>query len=338
MKQKPLCIDVFCGVGGWAEGFLAEGWDIIGFDIERHIYGPHSYPGQLVIQDALTLHGSQFKTAHCLVMSPPCQFFSYTAMPWSKAKALAKQVKADPARLEKELALFNACFRIQREASQAAGHHIPMVVENVKGAQPWVGRARWLFGSFALWGDVPALMPITLNNRMKSQISCAPRRFSDRIASTPEEAHALHYKLPGFRFDGSGGSFQSASVKRSRCDCQHPETTPSGFAAISMDCPIHGDVDCGPTITTVFPSPDTIKVPSLDGGRRTDLGKGARFTTRDCGLEAGIKQGGDWFNQSQPSISRMTSSKSPARKMASAMIAKIPETLSRHVARTFYPK
>jgi hypothetical protein len=59
--------------------------------------------------------------------------------------------------------LFNECFRIQREASFAAGRHIPLVVENVRGAQPWVGRARWNFGSFYLWGDVPALMPMTLN-------------------------------------------------------------------------------------------------------------------------------------------------------------------------------
>ncbi len=29
------------------------------------------------------------------------------------------------------------------------------------GAQKWVGRARWHFGSFYLWGDVPALMPLT---------------------------------------------------------------------------------------------------------------------------------------------------------------------------------
>ena len=29
------------------------------------------------------------------------------------------------------------------------------------GAQPWVGRASWHFGSYYLWGDVPALMPIT---------------------------------------------------------------------------------------------------------------------------------------------------------------------------------
>jgi ATP-dependent Clp protease ATP-binding subunit ClpX len=26
-----------------------------------------------------------------------------------------------------------------------------------------------------------------------------------------------------------------------RCDCQHPETTAGGFAAVSVDCPIHGD-------------------------------------------------------------------------------------------------
>ena len=49
-------------------------------------------------------------------------------------------------------ALFDACFRIQREACEAAGRHIPMVVENVKGAQPWVGKARANFGSFYFLG------------------------------------------------------------------------------------------------------------------------------------------------------------------------------------------
>lgn len=40
--------------------------------------------------------------------------------------------------------------------------YIPLIVENVRGAQPWVGRSAWNYGSFHLWGDVPALMPINM--------------------------------------------------------------------------------------------------------------------------------------------------------------------------------
>jgi hypothetical protein len=146
-----LAMDLFCGLGGWTEGLLAEGYDVVGFDIERHEYGGHRYPAQLVIQDVLTLHGSQFKDAALIVASPPCQAYSYRAMPWKRAKALP----------EPDNTLFEACFRIQREACAEAGRHIPLIVENVKGAQKWVGRAPWNFGSFYLWGDVPALMPMT---------------------------------------------------------------------------------------------------------------------------------------------------------------------------------
>ncbi len=144
LLRKPLAIDLYAGLGGWTEGFLAEGWRVIGFDIERR-----PYPAQLVIQDVLTLHGSQFKDAEIIVGSSPCQEFSYRAMPWKRAKALP------PPRLGMEL--FNAQFRIRAEASEAAGRYIPLVVENVKGAQPWVGRAKAHFGSYYLWGDVESI-------------------------------------------------------------------------------------------------------------------------------------------------------------------------------------
>ena len=150
MTDQPLAIDLFCGLGGWTEGLLAEGYRVVGFDNERHVYGEAQYSAQLVIQDVLTLHGSQFKDAALIVASPPCQAYSYRAMPWKKAKALPPP----------DNSLFESCFRIQREAEEAAGHTIPMVVENVLGAQKWVGRARWHYGSFYLWGDIPALMPI----------------------------------------------------------------------------------------------------------------------------------------------------------------------------------
>jgi hypothetical protein len=241
---NPLAIDLFCGLGGWTEGLLDEGYDVIGFDIEQHVYGEHRYPGQLVIQDVCTIHGSQFRSAALIVASPPCQKYSYMAMPWTLAKAKAAAIRADTtgAELARLNCLFNQCFRIQREACEAAGRHIPLIVENVRGAEPWVGRARWSFGSFYLWGDVPALMPIVLSRATK---------------------------VPGFRFDGSGKSFQTASVE-------------------------------------------------------------------------GTKQGGDWFREARKGGTGGTSasygSKSPARKMASAMIAKIPLPLSRHIAKTYYPQ
>ena len=177
--MRPLCIDLYCGLGGWTEGFLAEGYDLVGFDTEHHVYGDARYPAQLVLQDVRTLHGSQFRNVACIVASPPCQAYSYRAMPWKRAKALPPPSNE----------LFDACFRIQREASEAAGHHIPMVVENVMGAQPWVGRAAWHYGSYYLWGDVPALMPFTFRT----------------------------VKVDGFNFHqhektGKGGSFQTASV------------------------------------------------------------------------------------------------------------------------------
>jgi hypothetical protein len=272
---SPLAIDLCCGLGGWTEGLLSEGWRVRGYDIEAHEYGEERYPAELVLRNVLEMHGSELADADLIVASPPCQFFSYTAMPWSRAKALAAEVRADPAKLAERLAIFNACFRLQREASEAAGRYIPMVVENVRGAIPWVGRSAWNFGSFHLWGDVPALMP---------------RPAKDAT------------KVPSFRFDGSGGSFQTASV------------------------------------------------------RRTDVGKGARFTSRDCGVEGrkrpGISFREEGFNctmarQLAPTLKRgavklsaedRRQHLSSARKAASAQIAKIPLALSSHIARVYKPK
>lgn len=235
--MKPLAIDLFCGLGGWTDGLLAEGYHVIGFDIERHVYGKHRYPASMVVQDVLTLHGSQFKRAALIVASPPCQGYSYRAMPWSRAKALPPP----------DNTLFEVCFRIQREACEAAGHHIPMVVENVRGAQPWVGRARWNFGSFYLWGDVPALMPITFK-----------------------------------AFKSSGMNWSDRTIKG------------QDFTRIAGKQAMEG-----------------VKVPQ-------------------CGAPG-------WFLGNNAHPLRTGSSKSPSRKYASAMIAKIPLALSRHIANVYRP-
>ena len=34
MERRPLAIDLYSGLGGWAEGLEDAGWDVIRIDIE----------------------------------------------------------------------------------------------------------------------------------------------------------------------------------------------------------------------------------------------------------------------------------------------------------------
>ena len=60
--NEDVAVDFYCGLGGWTDGLLAEGFTCIGFDIERHDYGTGGYPGQLILQDVLTVTGAQFRS------------------------------------------------------------------------------------------------------------------------------------------------------------------------------------------------------------------------------------------------------------------------------------
>ena len=148
--MKPVVIDLCCGLGGWSAGFLAEGWDAIGFDIEKHEYWGKRYPGELILKSILEINGYDLRAVNpaLVVASPPCQNYSYMAMPWTRAKEMAARIRQSSDEIGQLNALYNACFRIARQIG------CPIILENVKGAQPWVGRAKAHFGSYYLWGDV----------------------------------------------------------------------------------------------------------------------------------------------------------------------------------------
>ena len=348
LSNKPLAVDLYCGLGGWTEGLLAEGFRVVGFDVERHRYparaipegdgtkvreagvdfntpavgssrnrsfncanecamkeapltgGWIEYPAQLVIQDVLTIHGSQFKTAALIVASPPCQEYSYMAMPWSRAKAIAADYRSGKRDVADLTRLFDACFRIQREASEAAGHHIPMVVENVRGAIPWVGRSRWNFGSFHLWGDVPALMPIT---RKAIKGNVAPW-FKD--ADTADGTYApgnFRNGIEGVKTTGHVNKHDGHSHTRHLTNQRESDGVKNGgdWFGSGDDCSLQRH---------------------FSGTKQPGIG----------GLRANGK-GDAWFQDG----AAKHGSKSNARKAASAMIAKIPLTLSQHIAKVYHP-
>ena len=298
----------------------------------------------LVLQDVLTLDGSQFAGADCIVASPPCQTYSYMAMPWGLAKREVRwqQWERDSPfgdRLASLNALFAACFRIQREACEAAGRHIPMVVENVKGAQPWVGPANAHFGSFYFWGDVAMVgnQVVAGGLRFGETVKAAKRgRKNDggswfNVAHNTESGTANNpvsiptgRKVDGFNFHQfektgePGGSFQSAAVALKLVDngaLKVPGINWSGYGS-----PGYRPQGFNVTAAQRYREEQGTKqeASGANGGK---------------GFATGLGKGHDWRQDPNARFN----SKSDSRKAASAQIARIPFLLSSYIARALHP-
>ena len=245
-------------------------------------------------------------------------------MPWKKAKALPPP----------DNTLFEACFRIQREASEAAGRHIPLIVENVCGAQRWVGRARWHFGSYYLWGDIPALMPIPRSRQ----------KFNpDGTGHPPGSWFAVaDSKIRGSRSARGEASPNQPLLGTARI-AEETEENSSATKILGQDWSRFaktGEVSPHWRMEGLKtnPHPNLSNPTKNNGGSWFNV---AHNTTSGVGQNPdgrngdGIKQGGEWWNDNQGI--RRFASKSSKRKAASAQIAKIPFPLARHIAKCFYP-
>lgn len=140
--MKPRLLDLCAGLGGVAEGFLAAGYDVTGYDIQDH-----GYPGRLILQDVREVDAivAQWQGVDITVLwaSPPCNEVSLRDLPWGRKKNLPPP----------DLSIFEACFELAKRLKPRV-----FVLENVRGAQPWIGRAPLHRGPYYFWGDV-AMMP-----------------------------------------------------------------------------------------------------------------------------------------------------------------------------------
>lgn len=358
---KPLCIDLFHGIGGWGEAALSAGFRVVGIDIVDMyaVTGRRRLDGiDLVLQDVLTVHGSQLKDASLLCCSPPCQKYSWLSMPWSRSKDPENSKAAKALRRDWEVngpdnRLFDACFRIQAEAIEATAYncpacfgggkrggdcgpyhcarcngkgyltrYIPMVVENVRGAQEWVGVrkvgvTRWLqlsrrerielgrskarFGSFHLFGDVGMVGNRIISNGV---------RFS---------GSQLHAPKRGGKNDG--GSWFAIANNTESGHSKNPVTT-RGNSNGGKTSWFERD-DSGLNLRDQY----AVSL-AIENGTKVP------GEIRDEKYRRGTKIGGDWFRD--PACHSAHGSRSSARKIASAEVAKIPPVLAQYIAQSFY--
>jgi len=136
-------LDVCSGQFGWARAFAERGWECVGIDL----IPPNDLPEgcswwerDLFVLDAEFVRGFDFAVA-----STPCEQFSVHGM---------KHFHPNPPYPDLGIRQFNHV----RSIFEASG--VPYVMENVRAAQQFVGRAAHHCGPFYLWGNsVPPLMP-----------------------------------------------------------------------------------------------------------------------------------------------------------------------------------
>jgi|SRR5581483_5602780 len=141
-------LDLFCGRWGWSRAFAARGWECVGVDLTE----PPEIPAncKYIHSDIMEIHVRWDETPWLkgfdfICASSPCEEFSVHGM---------KHFHPNPKYPENGIRLFNHT----RSICEASG--VPYVMENVRPAQKFVGRAQNHCGPFYLWGSgVPPLMP-----------------------------------------------------------------------------------------------------------------------------------------------------------------------------------
>lgn len=157
----PRLLDLFCGRWGWSRAFAARGWKCVGVDLVEPPEIPEGC--KFFRADVLRIRANDWEGLYFLngweltrslaplgkfdfiCASSPCEQFSVHGM---------KHFHPNPPYPELGIKLFNHT----RELCEASG--VPHVMENVRAAQQFVGRAVHHCGPFYLWGNgVPAIMP-----------------------------------------------------------------------------------------------------------------------------------------------------------------------------------
>lgn len=167
--DRPVCIDLFCGDGGWTDGFLDEGFRVIGFDVVRR----KAYRGELVLQDVRTIAGRSLTRAGpvAIVASPPCQSYSEARVNPAGPSARGRDGRYLPGHGIDTGARDDALLRPRPADLELVLHTLRVIresgvrywaVENVRGAMSWfepmMGPPRFSNKPWYVWGTFPTFL------------------------------------------------------------------------------------------------------------------------------------------------------------------------------------
>lgn len=194
--RKPLVLDLFSGLWGWTEGFIAQGWQSIGIDLKI----PRSIPegARFSEFDILQLTPKHIRSLrpNFIVCSSPCEQFSVHCM---------KHFHKNPPYPALGLHLF------QHSQMLCESSGVPYVMENVRCAERFVGKCVNHCGPFYFWGSgVPAVMPKELYKLSKG---------THDIKGVPINRSKRYFRGAGERWQ-QASQFWSGSSKRQECTAE----------------------------------------------------------------------------------------------------------------------
>jgi len=165
-------LDLFSGLGGWSDGLAAEGFEVLGVEIEPKIAALYKHP--VIVADICDLNPENFRGYDLIVGSPPCRNFTTFSC------VFGSTWKNPPDPEGGGMKLVNAFINFVEIAKPTY-----WLMENVPRLQKWYHkkpRAIVKLGKTmkrAFWGDFPAfLVPLdmtrgTLITGLKDRPNCS---------------------------------------------------------------------------------------------------------------------------------------------------------------------
>lgn len=169
-----MMLDICAGLGGASQVMRERGWIVVTLDNDPR-FGCD-------ITANLSTWQYTGPTPDLLWISPPCTEFARESMPWCRTGNTP------------DLSLVEAARRLVGEIRPRY-----WILENVRGAVPYLGQPREIHGPFYLWGYFPPLGRPRLAMRPKESYSSKqqaeramiPRALSEAVAVAVESQACL---------------------------------------------------------------------------------------------------------------------------------------------------